>query len=222
LGKSDAEAITVYLQSLTAQEFPTEYRQSLLDENSPLVAGARVFARHDCTACHTISGRGGKIGPELTREGERVNPSWLFKFLKAPSRIRWWQDARMPNFHLTNEEATQLTEYFMGLSNQPAPYEYTPPDKLVFPLASAGAKYFVDLKCQSCHPIGGKQLVAGGDTKKLGPDLGLAQTRLKQDWMLRFLRDPQAVSPGTQMPSFGKPDYMYQGIIDFLMKGSSK
>ena len=125
----------------------------------------------------------------------------------------------MPHYHLSDKEATTLTEYLMALANQPAPSEDTPPDQKVFPLAQSGAKYFDDLKCQSCHPLAGKQGVSGGAaTKKLGPDLGLVPVRLKKDWLLRFLRDPQAFSPGTQMPNFQKPDEQYSAIIDFLMK----
>jgi mono/diheme cytochrome c family protein len=221
LGEDDARNIAVYLMSRTAQELPTEYTRDLQEQGSSLIAGRRVFAQHDCAACHRISGEGGKVGPELTREGEMVQPSWLFEFLKQPTRIRWWQDARMPNFKLSDAEATSLTELFMTQSNQPQPYEYTPPDQKVFPLALVGAKYFGDLKCQSCHPLAGRQGVAGGDTKKLGPDLGMAPKRLKKDWMLRFLKDPQAFSPGTQMPSFNKPDDMYLAIIDYLMKQKS-
>lgn len=218
LEKDDARTIAIYLMSLTSEEMPPEYAKDLLEQNSPLLAGRKIVDQHNCNACHRIAGQGGKIGPELTREGEMVRPSWLFEFLKQPSRIRWWADARMPNYQLTDQEATTLTEYFMALSNQPAPYEYTPPDERVFPLAQLGSKFFSDLKCQSCHPLGGKQGVAGGDTKKLGPDLGMAPSRLKKDWMLRFLKDPQAFSPGTQMPNFNKPDNQYSAIIDFLMK----
>lgn len=218
LSKDDAHTIAIYLMSRTSQELPTEYTRDVQEQSSALLAGRRVFAQHDCSACHRIAGEGGKVGPELTREGEMVQPSWLFQFLKRPSRVRWWQDARMPDFNLSDSEATSLTEFFMTVSNQPAPYEYTPPDQKVFPLALVGSKYFDELKCQSCHPLAGKQGVAGGDTKKLGPDLGMAPTRLKKDWMFRFLRDPQAFSPGTQMPTFGKPDEMYLAIIDFLMK----
>ncbi len=222
LEKSDAKTIAVYLMSLSGQELPPEYTKDLQEQNSPLLAGRRIFAQHDCAACHRISGVGGKVGPELTREGEMVRPGWMFEFLKQPIRIRWWADARMPNYHLTDQEATTLTEYFMSLSNQPAPYEYTPPDQKVFPLAQLGAKYFSDLKCQSCHPLAGKQGVAGGDSKKLGPDLGMAPARLKKDWIFRFLKDPQGFSPGTQMPSFGKPDDQYLAIVDFLMKQATK
>jgi mono/diheme cytochrome c family protein len=218
LEKNDAKTIAVYLMSLSGQELPPEFTRDLQEQNSPLLAGRKIFAQHDCVACHRVAGVGGKVGPELTREGEMVRPNWLFEFLKSPVRIRWWADARMPNYHLTDTEATTLVEYFMSMSNQPAPYEYTPPEQKVFPLAQLGAKYFSDLKCQSCHPLAGKQGVAGGDTKKLGPDLGLAPTRLKKDWIFRFLKDPQGFSPGTQMPSFGKPDDQYLSIVDFLMK----
>ncbi|MDR3691052.1 MAG: c-type cytochrome, partial [Fimbriimonas sp.] len=218
LDKEDARTIAIYLMSLTSDEVPPEYAKDLLEQGSPLLAGRKIVDQQNCLACHRIAGQGGKIGPELTREGEMVRPSWLFEFLKRPARIRWWADARMPNFQLNDQDAAMLTEYFMALSNQPAPYEYTPPDQKVFPMAVLGAKYFMDLKCQSCHPIGGKQGVAGGDTKKLGPDLGMSPIRLKKDWMLRFLKDPQSFSPGTQMPNFNKPDSQYSAIIDYLMK----
>ena len=218
LEKNDARTIAIYLMSLSGQELPPEYTRDLQEQGSPLLAGRRIFEQHDCVACHRVAGVGGKVGPELTREGEMVRPNWMFEFLKQPVRIRWWQDARMPNYHLTDAEATTLTEYFMAMSNQPAPYEYTPPDQKVFPLAGLGLKYFTDLKCQSCHPLAGKQGVAGGDSKKLGPDLGMAPIRLKKDWIFRFLKDPQGFSPGTQMPSFGKPDDQYSAIVDFLMK----
>ncbi len=219
LEKDDAKTIAVYLMSLSSQELAPEYTKDLREQGTSLLAGRKIFEQHDCFACHRIAGQGGKVGPELTREGEMVRPGWLFEFLKQPARIRWWQDARMPHYHLSDKEATTLTEYLMALANQPAPYEYTPPDQKVFPLAQSGAKYFEDLKCQSCHPLAGKQGVSGGAaTKKLGPDLGLVPVRLKKDWLLRFLRDPQAFSPGTQMPNFQKPDEQYAAIIDFLMK----
>ena len=218
LDKTEARAIGVYLTSLTSNDLPPEFLHGVGKQDAPLEAGRRLFADKDCGACHRISGVGGKIGPELTREGEMVQPGWLFKFLKRPERIRWWQDARMPDYNLTDAESTTLTEYLMALSNQEAPYVYTPPEQMVFPLAIPGKKYFTELKCQSCHPLAGKQLVAGGDVKKIGPDLGMAPRRLKSVWMLKFFQDPQAFSPGTQMPTYNKPDYEYKAIIDFLMK----
>jgi len=218
LDEQESGQIAVYLLSLNSTELPPEYIKDATQPDTPMIVGRRIFTEHNCAGCHTIAGVGGKIGPELTREGEKVQADWLFNFLERPVRIRWWQDARMPNFSLSAQDATSLTQYLMELSNQPEPYEYTPPDKMVYPLAPEGATYFKELKCESCHPLGGKQDVSGGDTKKLGPDLAMASKRLKPDWMLRFLHDPQAFSPGTQMPTFNRPDHTYQSIIDFLMK----
>ncbi len=219
--EKEIQSLAVYLMSLTSQELPSEYTKGIRDLDMPLVAGRRVFADHSCSACHRLSGVGAKIGPELTREGEKVKPAWLFEFLKQPVRLRWWQKARMPNFHLSDKDATILTEYLMALSNQPEPYDYTPPERKVYPLADVGAKLFVEMKCQSCHPLAGKQAVAGGDTAKLGPDLGMAPMRLKSEWMFRFFKDPQGFDPGTQMPTFKRPDRVFRAVIDFLMKPHS-
>ena len=36
----------------------------------------------------------------------------------------------------------------------------------------------------------------------LAPDLTLARERLKPDWMVQWLKDPQVLQPGTMMPTF--------------------
>ena len=58
-----------------------------------------------------------------------------------------------------------------------------------------------------------------GDKKPEGPptgwapDLGLAHSRLNPEWILLWLKNPQAVQPGTKMPSFypGGPDDILGG-----------
>ena len=217
LSERETNALAVYLLSLTAEELPREYTLGLFESQSILARGRRVFENRNCASCHMLNGIGRSVGPDLTREGEKVRPKWLFEFLMSPTRIRWWQPARMPNFHLSEEEATLLTEYLMLLSNQPAPFYFVPKEAQIFPLADSGALHFLTLKCQSCHPIAGQQVVAGGDTEQLGPDLGMAPDRLKADWLFRFLKNPQAIDPGTQMPDFEQSDEIYKALTDFLM-----
>ncbi|MFQ5916104.1 MAG: c-type cytochrome [Nitrospinota bacterium] len=44
--------------------------------------GKWVYQRNSCSACHTIGGRGGKIGPDLSRVGEvRTIPAWYRQHL---------------------------------------------------------------------------------------------------------------------------------------------
>ena len=51
--------------------------------------------------------------------------------------------------------------------------------------------------CLKCHATGDPQ----HDKAATAPNLLLARGRLKPDWVERWIIDPQAISPGTSMPS---------------------
>lgn len=46
--------------------------------------GARVYDAVGCAACHTIGGRGGPIGPDLTDIGARSSPAFLRRSIVDP------------------------------------------------------------------------------------------------------------------------------------------
>jgi mono/diheme cytochrome c family protein len=54
--------------------------------------------------------------------------------------------------------------------------------------------------CFSCHQQGERK--PEGPKEGWAPDLAMAKSRLNPDWIVRWLRDPQALQPGTKMPSF--------------------
>jgi hypothetical protein len=60
----------------------------------------------------------GKVPPPLLREGERVQPNWLYSFLLNPSPVRPtnWMLLRMPKFNMSPEEARALVNYFSSVS----------------------------------------------------------------------------------------------------------
>ncbi len=51
--------------------------------------------------------------------------------------------------------------------------------------------------CLKCHATGDPQ----HDKVATAPNFLLAKERLKPDWVQRWITDPQAISPGTSMPS---------------------
>ena len=79
-----------------------------------LVAGRTLVHRRNCVGCHIIEGDGGdfvklvadpSLGPPmLTPEGARVQPDWLYAFLRGPITIRPWLSVRMPTFGLDDPE----------------------------------------------------------------------------------------------------------------------
>jgi cbb3-type cytochrome oxidase cytochrome c subunit len=63
------------------------------------------------------------LPPPLVREGERVQPDWLYKFLLNPGPVRpeSYMLLRMPKFNLSPDEARALVNYFAAVSRRTNP-----------------------------------------------------------------------------------------------------
>ncbi|MBI3126309.1 MAG: c-type cytochrome [Candidatus Tectomicrobia bacterium] len=204
----------------------------------PALDGERLIRDLNCAACHQL-GKGLKssfpenhqVGPDLSHEGEKVRPEWLFDFLKDPRPLRPGIEARMPKFRLSDEAALGITLYLSSLRPKGAAAEADSRRKPSPPSPghlAEGKKYFDDLECAKCHFPPGQRPAAGLSVQELGPDLGLARARLNPDWVLRWLKTPQAIQPGTKMPNFfyddaGQPldenaEKMMIGVRDYVMQ----
>lgn len=168
--------------------------------------GRRLISDLGCAACHEIKGHTTTIqaeAPDLTSEGEKVRPEWLFTFLKRPHALRPWLRGRMPDFQLTDQESLAITDYVQTLRGPAIPVASgSSPGKAAPDALAAGARlvskdYF---DCLNCHQQGEKK--PEGPPEGWAPDLALAQARLRPDWIVRWLQDPQKLQPGTKMPAY--------------------
>jgi mono/diheme cytochrome c family protein len=76
--------------------------------------GKKLYAVHGCGACHKIGGKGGKVGPDLSKEGTKHRSTqWLVGFLKDPKS----QDPKntMPATHASDKELHELAAYMESL-----------------------------------------------------------------------------------------------------------
>jgi len=73
-----------------------------------------------------------------------------------------------------------------------------------------GQRIVQEKNCRTCHRISGRG--ASGP----GPNLDRVTERRTQEWLRRWLRDPQAIEPGTLMPTFGFTDPEIDALIAFL------
>jgi hypothetical protein len=64
-----------------------------------------------------------------------------------------------------------------------------------------GQQVFNTFQCSVCHVVGA-QVPEGRTAADLAPDLTMTSTRLRPDWILKWLHDPQKLLPGTRMPDF--------------------
>lgn len=239
LPAEDIRELKVYLTSRNEHVVPVKYRYKPNDDaQKHVVEGERLIAKYNCTGCHEIEGRGGFIRalyqenlslapPILFGEGAKVQPDWLFSFLKSPVPIRPWLKLRMPTFNLSDEETNALVDYFTARARKDIPFVYVDTGAITDENINAAKQlmspdYF---NCFSCHVQGDKN--PEGPPEGWAPNLAMAKHRLNPDWILQWIHDPQKLQPGTKMPSFypGGPDDIFAGdeerqiraIRDYLM-----
>ena len=134
-------------------------------------------------------------------QGAKVQEQWLHNFLKNPTTVRPWLKLRMPTFHFTDDEIGRIQKYFLAMSKSDfeiRDYGSTPVEqKYLLP----GRKLFQTYQCAKCHPAGNINL-SEMSASDLAPNLALAHERLKPEWIVQWLKDPQKLQPGTRMPTF--------------------
>jgi mono/diheme cytochrome c family protein len=178
-----------------------------------LIAGRNFVRRRNCVACHEIEGDGGDYKtlladaslapPLLTPEGAKVQPDWLYAFLRGPITIRPWLDVRMPTFGLDDASWNEAIRYFAAISGSVGPFR-THETVRASDSTGWGSELFTLLKCQQCHVLGA--IPKDQPTANLAPDLRMAPDRLQPDWILDWLKNPARIQPGTRMPAFW-PDF---------------
>jgi len=222
---AQVDALTTALLSLTdrSQNLPPSMTVPALPVSNYQPAGkaGHLMADLACFSCHAINGRGGDMAPDLSWEGSAVQQQWLKDFLKNPNTLRPALIRRMPKFNLSDNDITELTDYIMTVYQTPAfdrdsmPAGGYPPT-----LVEQGKQIFYSkYGCQSCHIVDSKV-----DKGYVGPTLTQVGSRLNAAWVYNWLKNPQALRPGTTEPNRGMTDDDARALTAFLMmqKGTVK
>ena len=222
LTKDQVLDLTTFLMGSQETSLPASYQYKPGDTRRDIQEGWWVVKKYNCMGCHQfIPGQQTilmglpqyqdaqeQLPPKLLTEGARVDPEWLRKFLSNPALnttdtnrngVRPYLKVRMPTFSFSDNELRKLVRFFEALSQQPLPYipEQVPvltakENDMARSLFSSTAA-----PCLKCHATGD----ASHDKIATAPNFLMAKERLKPDWVERWITDPQAVSPGTSMPS---------------------
>jgi hypothetical protein len=67
---------------------------------------------------------------------------------------------------------------------------------------SVGQNLFGLMMCARCHPTSNAPPPPGVEAADLAPNLQISHERLRPQWVLDWLTDPQQIAPGTRMPTF--------------------
>jgi len=198
LNSSDLDAVTTALLAMTGRPSTNALAKITVFRTEmpfhPAGPFGEVYERYKCYVCHLFNGYGGTLAPDLSFEGSRAQRQWLIEFLKNPQTLRPTLVLRMPQFNMTDQEATILADYVGLVYQSPDVGANVDTKQFTPPLAATGKQlYEVKYQCQSCHTIGS----TGG---YVGPNLSNVGNWMKPEWIEAWLKNPQALVPGAIEP----------------------
>jgi cytochrome c551/c552/cell division protein FtsB len=210
--EGEIEAISRRVLGQVRSELPREAVKNLDGPEVYAERGRTLISDYNCRGCHLVDGFGGGIfetlddtgmrPPNLNTQGARTQAGWLFEFLKGPSTVRTWLNVRMPTFHFSDENANTLVQGFMAM-DETQPFHTEEEQRPSADTLRIGSDLLRDLQCERCHVA---EAAATMEASQLAPSFRLSGERLRFDWNVEWLKDPQSIAPGTQMPQFWPRD----------------
>jgi cytochrome c2 len=189
------------------------------DELDELVdQGKIIFGRLRCLSCHTLNGKGGNIGPELSRISQKASRAWLSAWIRSPSTYN--VHTVMPTFNMSITERLGLIEYLLWESEVEEFDEDEEPEVNITASTVTqsvkgqlnGRDIFLEKGCVNCHqlpeikanPEFAPPLKALADKKIEKIDFGKTDIpRTLPDYIAVKLQNPRAYSDKLKMPDFG-------------------
>ena len=192
------------------------HRYERSTEGMPYINRAKEFVRtKGCKICHLVNGDGGKLGPDLTHEGDKHAEgfdfsnlvseqvtvfNWHIKHFQSPPTIV--PGSIMPEMNFQSTDAQALAMLVMSWrDDEDLPRAYLPGVELKdemtaeeverdFRMREGDGAFFVEHNCFVCHSI--KAYDISSPTDK-GPDLSLAPDDVRARFnktVEEFLFDP--------------------------------
>lgn len=134
LTKEQAQALTVFVFSLAPSELPAKYQykeptprekelkakpsfiktfEATFDDFDTLPPGQQLFIASKCWFCHKINGKGGKVGPDLSKIGAKKSKKDLVKFFETLDKRE--KHPMSGRFKFQDQQIDDLVEYLVSL-----------------------------------------------------------------------------------------------------------
>lgn len=210
-------AVFLWLTVDTVRQTPSRSHEENLTEQ--VVRGKDLWDKNNCMGCHTLLGEGAYYAPELTKVYTRRGPEWMKIFIKDPQAM-YPGKRKMVQYDFTDAQIDDLIAFLkwvgeIDTNGFPADPDLKPilAGNVVAAAPQAGvpaAPAMFTAVCMGCHAVGGR----GG---VVGPALDGVATRFTPERLDTWLRDPQAVKPGTAMPNLGLDEKTRAELTAYLM-----
>tara|TARA_B100000945_G_scaffold319520_1_gene326924 strand:- start:5171 stop:9409 length:4239 start_codon:yes stop_codon:yes gene_type:complete len=168
-----------------------------------------------CARCHEspVNQDSIDVAPSLTHFRDFIQPSWLVARLKQKSPPQGSPVGdqpihRMPAFGLSEQQAKEVTAYLFQNSSNPKPAG----ELLAAGNVESGKIVFASVGCLACHQadsMGKPGLFDGGNLNQIS-------LKRKDDFWIRWFKNPAEVNPHHRMPQVSLSDKEEQDVIAYL------
>lgn len=218
-------AAAILLLSLSSQV-------ALADEDE----GMEIMKKNNCASCHNLTGPAPQTlkevwerkGPDLFYAGNKYKKDWIEAWLQKPVTIRpagmYYGDnikpgkkqdeidtsKIKPHMALSKKDAHEVSESLMKLKAKSELIKLGDFDKREVNTMMGEMVFDKFTGCMACHQI---EADYGGLS---GPEIYTAGKRLQEDYMVSFIRNPQAWDPKTFMPNKHVSEENIQKIVGYI------
>ena len=205
-----------------------------LKEAETLSLGLSVFEKAGCHACHQVDrwNDATKPGPSLYHMASKTDKNWTYKWIIEPRSFR--HNTWMPHFFKkgnnsssedlirTEQEVLAITEYLFSTSKK---YETVSINKSGD--YDRGRTLVNSLGCKGCHQIQPEpdpnySPTIQGIRMEQGPNLIGLGSKVKEDWLLSWLKNPYSYHEDTKMPNLRITDQEAKDIATYLLADNNR
>ena len=200
-----------------------------LKEAETLSLGLSVFEKSGCYACHNVArwDNAPKPGPSLYKLASKTSKDWTYKWIMDPSSFR--HNTWMPHFFKkgnnsspddikrTKQEVLAMTEYLFSKSES---YETNSVNNSGD--YDRGRLLVNSLGCKGCHQIQPNPKPDYDPTiqalrTEQGPNLISLGSKVNEDWLVSWLKNPYSYHEETKMPDLRVSDQEAMDIATYLL-----
>jgi mono/diheme cytochrome c family protein len=147
---SELNDLTAYLKSAS----PAQTDEPLYVLPGDAETGRRLFVEKNCRVCHTVGGKGGRVGPDLSERGVHRSLTEFAAAMwnKAPAMIKAMREGGIPVPQVEPQEMADLVAYLYSVR-----YFSGPGD------ARRGEKVVKAKGCLRCHSVRGQGGTSASD-----------------------------------------------------------
>jgi mono/diheme cytochrome c family protein len=210
--------------------------QDDLKEAPQLARGRALLTHLNCQACHKLNNPDPpELGPDLSSVGYKVSRQWIYKWLKEPRTIvdqdakvtvngyETGNEPRMPKFLLKEDEIKALSAFLSVQKAKPIKtYKINPAVVATLSknpeLLAQGEERFRQMMCTTCHSLAARRAreskMTGGE---IAPELTKVASKVNEEWLVAWLRNPQSYLPHSTMPRYGWSDEDLFKVSQYLI-----